>query len=412
MTSRGRKDTTASKASTTRTLIVRALLLTPRATRIEMADELARSPRTVRARSWMADFFLGVDEQEVIADRARWVDTSGQHSELAFRHADGRTVWRAGKFSTPSIKDLRDSLPPKSARSATIPITVVDGIDIGKEQARLTSEQRAMVQVASNFNCLEVPSRDCTPDYGGLVTNLATDSTQGPAASFGVPAASLLRAHFAFHDLRARSEPSTWGQTASHQVELLGHVREYFGPCVNGKVTLRGDEKCVGGGDGIAEVADRIKVGLHADAEVVFDRGPGHSGAAALTVLPAGARPLVDQVLSASVNLHSPGELPQQPGQLDQLVKAALRAAYQGAYLAAIARNRKLLMLTLIGGGVFGNSLDGILDAIAQAHTEWAPLSNLEEVRLCLYQRGSAEPIDAALRARLQTMDAAAVGPA
>ena len=90
------------------------------------------------------------------------------------------------------------------------------------------------------------------------------------------------------------------------------------------------------------------------------------------------------------------------PEQLEQLVKAALRAAYQGAYLAAIARGQKLLVLTLIGGGVFGNRREDILDAIAEAHAAWAPLSKLDEVRLCLYQRGTAEGTRAKLERLLE----------
>ena len=67
--------------------------------------------------------------------------------------------------------------------------------------------------------------------------------------------------------------------------------------------------------------------------------------------------PMVDQVISASVNWRSPGARPAQE-QLLSLTRAALRAAYEGAYLAAIERGRHLLLLTLIGGGAFGNPQD------------------------------------------------------
>ena len=375
--------------------------------------------RTIDAADWMAGFFLGATEEELLSDRKRFIDTTSIPGELALRHVDGQTTWRAGRFDTLSIEDLRQqaqaamgTTPP---RAAPLPIIVEDGVDIGRAQARLTSDDRAMVQIASNFNCLEVPSRTCAPDYGSLVTNYAIDATQGPAASFGVPAASLLRAHYAFCDgpeaVSGSADASVWGQTSARQIDLLCDVTSHFGWCVNGKVTLRGDEEPLGSSDDqVKAVAEQIRIGLHTDAEVVFDRAERQptSRGVQLGVLPSDARPLVDQVLSASVNLNSPGEVggpeADREERLDNLVRAALRAAYQGAYLAAILRERRTLLLTLIGGGVFGNRRDAILQAMAEAHAEWAPRSKLEHVRLCLYAPGSAEAVDADLRARLATL--------
>jgi O-acetyl-ADP-ribose deacetylase (regulator of RNase III) len=385
-------------------LLLRSLVLFPRAG-LEMSGELSRS-RPVSASSWMEDF-LGRDEAALLQDRAGFLDSSSD--ELAFRHASTSAVWRAGRFESMSIGDLQARVEAMQGTAGTpqtrVPLKTADGIDIGKEQAALTTDDKAMVQIASNFNAIEVPSRECAPDYGQLVTNYAVDSTQGPAASFGVPAACLLRAHYPFYS--AGTEPATWGQNAERQVELLEDVREWFGTCVNGKVTLQGDEAVIGDGDAVAQVADRLKVGLHTDAEVVFDRGPDRSQ---LSMLPPGRRPVVDQVLSASVNLLSPGHAPgltrdgPMPEKLHKLVRACLRAAYRGAYLAAILRGRRKLLLTLIGGGVFGNPLEDILDAIAEAHAELAPRSQLEEVRVCLYQRGTAESVGAQLEERLKRL--------
>ena len=390
------------------------------------------------AATWMQDVFLGASEKAVLANRAGFVAAPPPGGALTFCHEDGQTTWSAGRFECVSVATLRERLqrdeesrPHKQRKPAPIPLTIVDGVDVGVLQASLTTDQRALVQIASNFNALEVAGRHVRPDYGGLVTKYAVDSTQGPAASFGTPAASLLRAHYAFYSASGETAAEEWGQTAARQVELLRDVREHFGTCVNGKVTLSGAEAPIGGGGGGAEpaaaeaaaavdaaveaVAERIQVGLHTDCEVLFCRG-GHRGE--LTVLPAGGRPLVDQILSASVNLHDTG-LPRRasgahggtaPGddgeaddeetRLGRLVRACLRAAYEGAYLAAIGRARRVLLLTLIGGGTFGNDLDDILVAIANAHREHAPRAPaLEEVRLCLYSRGAAEEARARLRA-------------
>jgi len=253
-----------------------------------------------------------------------------------------------------------------------------------------------MVQIASNFNCLEVGGRSDFPDSGNLVQNYPLDVTQGPAASFGVPAACLLRTHYVFHD--AASDPSSWGQTKERQVELLGDVRDYFGRCVNGKVTLAGNETALLS-EQMDDVVGAIRLGVHADAQVVFGRASRHGN---LSLVPE-PRPLIDQVLSASVNWRSLGVQPG-PEQLESLTRAALRASYDGAYLAAILRKRRLLLLTLVGGGVFGNPHAMILEELASAHVRWAnhAASALQEVRLCLYTTGETVQIASALRQLLE----------
>merc|ERR1719379_1818584 len=105
-----------------------------------------------------------------------------------------------------------------------------------------------MIQIASNMHCLENGSA-CTPaDVGDLVEGYCKDSTQGPAAAFGVPGASLKRAHYAFKE-QNQDDVSRWGQTAHRQVNLLKDIckeatpSEYFiGGCLNGKAELRGGE--------------------------------------------------------------------------------------------------------------------------------------------------------------------------
>ena len=56
--------------------------------------------------------------------------------------------------------------------------------------------------------------------------------------------------------------------------------------------------------------------------------------------------------------------------------------------------------LTLIGGGVFSNPQEMILEELAKAHAEYAqhPASQLREVRLCLYPLGTAEPTEKKLK--------------
>jgi len=341
--------------------------------------------KVLEASEWMK-WFLGMRELEII-NECRETAFNGTH----FVNANTGQQWSAGKFDCKTLQDLEQeasSIPLDDELVERVPLfRVIDGCDIGDLQAKLKTEDRAMVQIASNFNCLENPSRGSLPTYVHLVTKYCIDATQGPAASFGVPAASLLRAHYAFYDSGKPS--SSWGQTKSQQVDLLRNVQTYFGACVNGKATLTGEEDFLPT-EKMDEIVQQIQVGVHSDAEVVFGR----------TRIPyrisiLDEKPLVDQVLSASMNWNSPGVMPSEE-KLLQLTRACLRAAYRGAYLAAIARGRHLLCLTLIGGGVFSNPHDMILEELASAHARYAqhPASKLREVRLCLYPEGTAVPTE------------------
>jgi hypothetical protein len=334
----------------------------------------------IPAEAWF-QWMLGATENDLIADRAAFYKDGAIASRSLTRD------WTTGSFVTPSVAELRSSVSELGAaaeHARSVPLRVVDGIDIGILQGTLKTEDCAMVQIASNFNCLEVPSRGAHPDYGHLVEGYATDSTQGPAASFGVPAPCLLRCHYAFHN--ESTDANSWGQNSSRQIELLENVRDYFGTCENGKLTLAGTEQLMSC-EAIDGVAEQIRVGVHHDAQVVFTRSQTRG---LLQVMPE-PFPLVDQVLSASVNWRSPGQ-PQSNEQIEVLTRTALRASYAGAYLAAIQRGRRLLLLTLVGGGVFGNPEDMILEEIAKAHAQFSGHlhSKLEEVRVCLYPRGTA----------------------
>jgi hypothetical protein len=349
--------------------------------------------RQVPIREWLG-WFLGVDEEAILSYMRAYVFSNG-----CFVNAVTGQQWPAGQFRCMSVKELAEQVGPTSGDAGSSEeksihhhlvqkFRVIDDCDIGRLQGTLKTDDCAMVQIASNFNCLEIPSRGTAPDYGHLVEGYASDTTQGPASSFGVPAASLYRAHYAFHN--ADVPHAEWGQTSERSVDLLEDVRPFFGKCVNGKFTLTGDEERLAE-ERVAAVAADIKVGVHTDAQVVFARstGPG-----VLDVVPE-PFPLVDQVLSASVNWNSPGVEPP-PGTLPPLTRAALRACYEGAYLAAIWRGRKKLLLTLVGGGSFGNPPEMILEEMAAAHVRWAghPKSVLEEVILCLYPRGCAKRYD------------------
>ena len=299
-------------------------------------------------------------------------------------------------------------------------ITTRERVDIGELQATLTTEQGAMVQVASNFNCLEVPSASTPPNGGFLCDMASVDHTQGPAAVFGPLSAYMLRTHFCFPSPAADAPPTLrlpqeGGLDPTKNVNLLKNVGDYCGVPLTGKLVLSGSEKVMPAGDdpALQPIVDKVCVGLHSDCPVQFGRkgretfaipprsdpkAKYEAGTSTAADLPQWNT--VDQVFNASINLHHTGKRMSAPeadavraaegsdyAPLMRICRGLVRASYEGIYLAALLRGRKSLYLTLVGGGVFANPLPVIAEEIVRAHKLYAghPASQLQEVAICLY---------------------------
>lgn len=347
-----------------------------------------------------------------------------------------------GCFSTPTVESLREqvaSLMPSSASSSESsmdipPLRTKSGVDIAELQGQLTTSHRAMVQVASNFNCLENASRRTRVDSGYLVDLAYQDCTQGPAAVFGTISAYLYRCHFyrggqktiaapkhqkkpkqkkqQKHQQEEEEEKETEEKEDHYQdtINLLEHVAPYFGTSDVGKLTLSGTETPLRNEEDIDRAASGVCLGLHEDCPVLFGRSnrtityhdpPNEKQSSSGGVDLPLKFPLVDHVLSASINLHDFGRSNNKnAAAISNLMRALLRAAYEGIYLAALLRQRKNLYLTLVGGGSFGNPIELIVEEIQRAHEKWAshPASQLEDVVICLYSEKDERHVLSALR--------------
>lgn len=309
---------------------------------------------------------IGVSEEKLVAmtreEREKFMCNG------YFVHEGDNHVTSAGMFRTMSMAELEKASCRKSDDNAC-ELIILEGVDIGVIMSKIKTSDKAMVQVASNFNCLEVPSRTSLPNSGHLVDNAHMDSTQGPAASFGPLSAYLYRAHF--------HEP----------VDLLEDVHEYFGIPENGKLTLRGCETPIEGDNTAAVMAD-VRCGLHTDVPVLYGRD--EEGRHFELDEPY---PVIDQVFSSSINVSDYGKK-TSPGQVASITNTLLYATYHCAYLAAIYRRRKVLYLTFIGGGVFGNPMFAIIKSMLYAHKTWVGKSMLKKVYICFYGKCSAELLE------------------
>ena len=330
--------------------------------------------------SWFRDW-VGVDEQEFLTRRHEFLEKK-DNGHLAIIRSTDQKKWDAGNFDIFSIATLLQTLSNRqeNIRSQNCPqfeIVVrttdeaIPHVDVAYLQSR--AKPHSMFQVASNFNCAEVPSPWTDMSGGRFVSNNALDLTQGPAASAGAGISLITRIHAPFFE--EQTDSHLWGQNFEQQIELLGDegIREHF-PVRNGKLIFEQTEPLVF--EPTEEVFESIRIGLHQKAPVYFGRREGSM--MEIVENP----PIIDQVFVAALNHRAP--LPYA-NHLDVKTDILLRAAYEGTYLAAILQKSEHLVLTLIGGGSFANPFQNILRALAQAHQKWSPLSSLKTVQLPIF---------------------------
>jgi hypothetical protein len=285
-------------------------------------------------------------------------DASG-HATLAT--AGG--TWQAGHFETPSIAELRQRAQARRPGPAPGPARVwaFDGAspatDVGGLQA--TAGEGALFQVASQFNCLESPGPFITP-----VAHYFSDPTQGPRASVSAFPATLLR-HYA---APGRGGERFVQQTAGPQIDLLADVFEPGrSPVVSGYLLGPGAMGPAGLVSALVDGFDRIRVGAHDGAQVVL--GYDWDGA-----VENSEERRITQVFTSTVAGGGYGARVALGTAFEPACCQTLRAAYLGTLLAAVALGRTPVLLTLIGGGVFGNPVAVIWDAIVWAFDEVRPL--------------------------------------
>jgi hypothetical protein len=209
--------------------------------------------------------------------------------------------------------------------------------------------EKAMYQVASNFNCLEVGSVHTNPFSGYYVTKKMIDVTQGPSAAGGAGLGSIMR-------------------TAKHKQSGIDLLRDVNLKHTNGKLKWFNFQEDID--------HHAVRIGLHTNVPANFlrtwkDFEYNENG------------PKIDQVFTSTCICQS--------GKPNKLSEILLQSAYDGTYLAAVSRQSPKLVLTLIGGGCFNNNEKQIATAIANAHNKYSQyLKPGCEVILPIYDRYNA----------------------
>lgn len=296
---------------------------------------------------------------------SRWFeDVMGiPESQWDFTHIPQGVRDDMGCFETHTVKHLEDNalcmLRPPITRPliVTVRTAMIREEEFDTSALQVNGPERAMYQVASNFNCLEVGSERTNPFSGYFLTQLMSDSTQGPSAAAGAGAGAILR--LVTHH--------------KNPINMLDQIPECK-PC-NGKLHLSTlalcEESCV------LPNYKLIKVGLHTNVRATYDRQRGR-----FTHHPEGPR--IDQVYVSTCICGGSTRTPDGNGK--EIQEAFLRAAYYGTYAAAVMRKSTKLVLTAIGGGCFRNDPSIIMRVMAEAHTLYSPyLPPSTEVHFPIY---------------------------
>jgi hypothetical protein len=266
-----------------------------------------------------------------------------------------------GTLELASLQALRKRVKSGGGLPGRLKVSVVQG-DV-RRMHQLPENPGALFQVASQFNLLEMTSSDVSPEDG--VTRYEHDRTQGPACAIAAGAATIYRNYFApVRGYEGQTKHRQFDGLASlgdalsasldRPVGALWTMQNGYALCSDAGLTSIGG--LLGGllSEQLDDLRGKLCIGLHQDVEVTDANGKN--------------RPLVSQAFCSALPVAYT-DIP--PDQWKPFATLVLEAAYEATMLAAILNAQRgvsnTVLLTLLGGGAFGNKADWIYAAIRRA---------------------------------------------
>lgn len=331
-------------------------------------------PPPPRRGDWFSDLFGFQETSPETVKAFIQVYPVDLSADVKMRSIVNGRVFSVGNFSTPSLRELRSQ--GQRVRSLRGRIVFRNELGDVSEKHALRENRFATFQAASQFNCLEFVHQDVTPELG--VSRYVHDKTQGPACSIACGPATVYRNYFApvvkaDGSLQEGQSHDCMINNLSNLSRMLGNEDNRFFK-VKGGYTMSSEGqlgqlnlqlnnlKRSGKED---ELRESINIGVHQDVQV--------------TSSVWGSRPqddeehTVTQVFASACAVdYNPGTKPQSWEGLATLV---LDATYEATLWTAVLqadRHKKefgsnKVFLTAVGGGVFGNPMPWIGNALAKA---------------------------------------------
>jgi len=287
-------------------------------------------------------------------------------------HANGR-VFVHGQLETPTLAELRERVRASGHNRGKLSVreVVANVQDLHTDAANA----RALFQVASQFNLLEMASPSFTPERGvGIYEH---DRTQGPACAVAAGAGTIYRNYFAIVNGQT-------GQSANNQIDCLADVGVALGNTGNRLWEMR-NGYALASESGLVEIAHRLqaaseseldtlrqllRIGIQWNTQVTLNNSSHTVSQAYCSALPVAYSPHSSELWAPFARL---------------ILEAAYEATICTAILNAMGHGSNRLFLTLLGGGVFGNETACIVGAIQRALT----LYNDVELDVAIVSYGS-----------------------
>lgn len=292
-----------------------------------------------------------------------------------------------GSFTTPSLKQLKENALKLFDQSV---MTMTEGENTLQYQHIVVEDalnlhylhKNALIQAASQFNCLEFPNPRITPEEG--VTNYMNDPTQGPACALACAAGTVYRNYFALtansNEASTQTKLFQRGQTAANQInnldelEILLRNDEYHYFSVSNGYTFSTNDDLVRLNRYFSELSysemnqlrERIKIGLHKDVGVNFK--------SRFEEVVDADDVRVTQAYCSALSCGYSKEV-SDFAMWEPLARLVLEATYEATLWASVAnliengpgRGHDEVYLTFLGGGVFRNDMNWIIDSIGRA---------------------------------------------
>ncbi|MDB4494392.1 hypothetical protein N9222_01240 [Pseudomonadales bacterium] len=300
--------------------------------------------------TWFRDLF-GFKEESPAQVRRHLVLEDSQLRSLV-----NEKSYDCGRLNTPTLEELRAAVEQEADNSndcITFSEITADAQDLHLDE----SNNKALFQVASQFNLLEMASPDVSPEEGVGIYEL--DKTQGPACAIAAGAGTVFRNYYAPVGRQVGQNTAAQIDCLSDLGFALGNENERLWRVVNGYA--------LASSSGLAEISDRL--GRMDEKELDFVRSQLRVGIMWETeVTIKNSSNKVSQVYCSAV----PVAYSNEPSlSWEPFARLILEATYEATLCAAVLNKTlhgsKTLFLTMVGGGVFGNRQDWIIDAIERA---------------------------------------------
>lgn len=263
--------------------------------------------------------------------------------------------YQYGKLDICSLEHLRNEIAIDDYKGKISLSEIVANV---QELHSSKENENALFQAASQFNLLEMVSPNITPEEG--VDLYENDRTQGPACAISCGAGTIYRNYFVPVNGKI-------GQSENNQVDglqligqALGNEEDRLWKMQNGycfpnregikKINAQIQKMTVLQKD---ELKAKLKLGIQWNTEVTTNEN----------------QQLVSQIYCSALPIGYVSHI--EESLWESFARLILEAVYEATLYAGLINysdtGSKKVYLTLVGGGVFRNNMEWILDAISLA---------------------------------------------